>query len=222
MAEPRLVADCVRAMRDAVSIPVTVKHRIGLDREESYGFVRDFVGELVQAGCEVFIVHARNAWLKGLSPKENREIPPLRYEVVQSLKQDFPGCRFVLNGGLRTHEQALTAMQGLDGVMVGRQACEEPWFLAQVDALYFGDKSPVTDRAVAAMGMQGYLESAVAGGAPVRAVVRHMLGLFNGLAGARRWRRLLSDPDALAEHGTGIVRVALERCGFTEEGAASR
>ncbi|MEY3664729.1 MAG: hypothetical protein RLZZ153_911 [Pseudomonadota bacterium] len=222
MAEPRLVADCVRAMRDAVSIPVTVKHRIGLDREESYGFVRDFVGELVQAGCEVFIVHARNAWLKGLSPKENREIPPLRYEVVQSLKRDFSGCRFVLNGGLRTHEQALTAMQSLDGVMVGRQACEEPWFLAQVDALYFGDESPVTDRAVAAMGMQGYLESAVAGGAPVRAVVRHMLGLFNGLAGARRWRRLLSDPDALAEHGTGIVRVALERCGFTEEGAASR
>jgi tRNA-dihydrouridine synthase A len=214
MAEPRLVADCVRAMCDAVSIPVTVKHRIGLDRDESYDFVRDFVGELARAGCGVFIVHARNAWLKGLSPKENREIPPLRYEVVQALKRDFPELRFVLNGGLRTHDQAMSAMQGLDGAMVGRQACEDPWFLAQVDQLYFGDPAAVADRVTAASGMQGYIESAVAAGAPVRAVVRHMLGLFNGLAGARHWRRLLSDSGALSEHGTNVVNIALERCGF--------
>src|SRR5690606_27824237 len=121
MAEPALVADCVKAMRDAVSVPVTVKHRIGLDRIDGYDFVRDFVGTLALAGCELFIVHARNAWLKGLSPKENREVPPLRYEIVHRLAQDFPDCRFVLNGGLRSHEAALAQLDGtrLAGVMIG-------------------------------------------------------------------------------------------------------
>ena len=142
MAEPTLVADCVRAMRDAVSIPVTVKHRIGLDRVEDYGFVRDFVGTVSQAGCEVFIVHARNAWLKGLSPRENRTVPPLRYETVARLKRDFPRLTIVLNGGLRDHATALAQLSQVDGVMIGREACDNPWMLAEVDVRYFGQPSP--------------------------------------------------------------------------------
>jgi tRNA-dihydrouridine synthase A len=212
MAEPQLVADCVKAMRDAVSVPVTVKHRIGLDRIEDYGFVRDFVGALAQAGCELFIVHARNAWLKGLSPKENREVPPLRYEIVHQLVRDFPDCRFVLNGGLRSHEAALGQLEGtgLAGVMIGREAYENPWMLAEVDARYFGEAGSVASREAVVAQMQPYLEREAAAGAPPRAVARHMLGLFNGLPGARRWRRTLSESDILAREGTRILQAGLE------------
>lgn len=212
MAEPQLVADCVKAMRDAVSVPVTVKHRIGLDRIEDYGFVRDFVGALAQAGCELFIVHARNAWLKGLSPKENREVPPLRYEIVHQLVRDFPDCRFVLNGGLRSHEAALGQLEGtgLAGVMIGREAYENPWMLAEVDARYFGEAGSAASREAVVAQMQPYLEREAAAGAPPRAVARHMLGLFNGLPGARRWRRTLSESDILAREGTRILQAGLE------------
>src|SRR5450432_2887898 len=130
MAEPELVADCVKAMRDAVSLPVTVKHRIGIDRLESYAFVRDFVGTVASAGgCEVFIVHARNAWLRGISPKENRELPPLRHDVVAQLKRDFPALCFVVNGGVTTDEQIAAHLQSVDGVMLGREAYHHPWKL---------------------------------------------------------------------------------------------
>jgi tRNA-dihydrouridine synthase A len=212
MAEPTLVADCVKAMRDAVSVPVTVKHRIGLDRIDEYGFVRDFVGTLALAGCELFIVHARNAWLKGLSPKENREVPPLRYEIVHRLAQDFPDCRFVLNGGLRSHEAALAQLDGtrLAGVMVGREAYENPWSLAEVDVRYFGESGPVAMREQAVERMQAYLLREAAAGVPPRAIVRHMLGLFNGLPGARRWRRTLSDSATLAREGERILQAGLE------------
>ncbi|MBN9428848.1 MAG: tRNA dihydrouridine(20/20a) synthase DusA [Burkholderiales bacterium] len=223
MAEPRLVADGVRAMRDAVDVPVTVKHRIGLDRDESYGFVRDFVGMVADAGCTVFIVHARNAWLKGLSPKENRTVPPLRYEVVAQLKEDFPALTIVLNGGLREHAQALPWLARLDGVMIGREAYENPWMLSEVDRLYYGDgdRAPGDDaaaggdgaageaapasREAVALAMQPYLRRQAAAGVPVRAVVRHMLGLFNGLPGARRWRRALSDERLLSAAGADAV-----------------
>ena len=139
MNEAALVADCVKAMVDAVQIPVTVKHRIGIDQNESYDFVRDFVGTVAAAGCEVFIVHARNAWLKGLSPKENREIPPLRYEVVAQLKQDFPALAIVVNGGLKTSEQLLEQLARADGVMIGREAYHNPWWLASWDEQLYGD-----------------------------------------------------------------------------------
>ncbi|HMN64714.1 MAG TPA: tRNA dihydrouridine(20/20a) synthase DusA [Burkholderiaceae bacterium] len=210
MAEPTLVADCVRAMRDAVSIPVTVKHRIGLDRVEDYGFVRDFVGIVSQAGCEVFIVHARNAWLKGLSPRENRTVPPLRYETVARLKRDFPRLTIVLNGGLRDHATALAQLSQVDGVMIGREACDNPWMLAEVDVRYFGQPSPCATRETVVDAMRPYLAREVAAGVPARAVVRPMIGLFNGLPGARNWRRALSDPSLLESAGPRILDRALQ------------
>ena len=195
MNEAALVADCVKAMRDAVDIPVTVKHRIGVDREESYGFVRDFVGTVAEGGCEVFIVHARNAWLKGLSPKENREIPPLRYELVHKLKQDFPHLTIAINGGITTNEQIAHHLEHVDGVMIGREAYYNPWLMADWDARFFGDETrPVPTREAVELAMVDYMERAHAeDGAPWYSVACHMLGLRHGLRGARKWRQVWSD-----------------------------
>jgi len=192
MAEPRLVADGVKAMRDAVEIPVTVKHRIGIDRGESYEFVRDFVGIVSQAGCQHFIVHARNAWLQGLSPKENREIPPLKPEWVLKLKADFPALGFVINGGIHSSAQITQHLAEVDGVMVGREAYQRPWFLSEWDALMGFDSLPlsmdqVEEQMVRYMGLQA------SHGVGWFAVARHMLGLRHGQAGARRWRQVWSD-----------------------------
>jgi len=199
METPEQVADCVRAMRDAVSIPVTVKHRIGLGRHEGYDFVRDFVGTVASAGCGLFIVHARNAWLDGLSPKENREVPPLRYEIVHRLKADFPDLTIILNGGLTTHEGASAAAQGLDGVMLGREAYHNPWVLAEVDSRWFGlaelPDLPRSRRAVAeamAVYAEGFPEL------PARVILRHLLGLYHGQPRARLWRQRLSGAAAAA------------------------
>jgi tRNA-dihydrouridine synthase A len=208
MAEPALVADCVRAMRDAVSIPVTVKHRIGIDRRDDYDFVRDFVGALHDAGCEVFIVHARNAWLKGLSPKENREVPPLRHEVVQRLAADFPRAQFVLNGGIESLRQAAALPPGLAGVMLGRAAYHDPYLLAGVDGEFFGAAGPPPSRAEVAAAMSAYVERQASGGVPPRAVLRHLLGLYHGQHGARNWRRLLSDPAFVGRHGAQALQAA--------------
>jgi tRNA-dihydrouridine synthase A len=205
MAEPDLVADCIKAMQDAVSVPVTVKHRIGIDRTEDYGFVARFVARLHDAGCRVFIVHARNAWLKGLSPKENREVPPLRYEFVRRLKREFVDACFVLNGGLTDWEQVAREVEGLDGVMLGRAAYHDPWMLARVDASLFDSAGPVASREEVAEHMRGYLQRHAASATAARNVVRHMLGLYQGRPGARRWRRLLSDPQFLAEHGPRVL-----------------
>jgi tRNA-dihydrouridine synthase A len=218
MTEPARVADCVAAMRDAVDLPVTVKHRIGIGRIESYGFVRDFVGTVAQAGCEVFIVHARNAWLEGLSPKDNRTIPPLRYEVVHRLKADFPTLRLVLNGGLRDLESASVAAGGLDGVMLGRAAYENPWILASVDAGCFGSGAPVPVRAEVAAAMRDYARLRLREGVALRAVTRHMLGLFNGLPGARRWRRMLSDAALLRDDDPDLILRALDAMGAPDVG----
>jgi tRNA-dihydrouridine synthase A len=207
MAEPQLVADCVVAMRAAVSIPVTVKHRIGLDKGEDYGFVRDFVGTVVQAGCDVFIVHARNAWLKGLSPKENREVPPLRYGFVHRLRGDFPAATFVLNGGLTSLDQAQSELAHVDGVMLGRAAYHDPYLLADVDRRIFGDIAPAPTRAEVTLRMRRYLERMAADGIAARAVVSHMLGLHHGQPNARRWRQRLSDPAFLAQHGAAVLSV---------------
>jgi tRNA-dihydrouridine synthase A len=209
MAEPRLVADCFRAMREAVSIPVTVKHRIGIDRGEDYGFMRDFVGTLWEAGCEVFIVHARNAWLRGLSPKENREVPPLRYETVYRLKREFPAAIIVLNGGLASLDAAQPHLDVVDGVMLGRAAYHEPYLLAEVDQRLFGESDASSRREVIAR-MSEYLACEAARGTAPRHIVRHMLGLYQGVRGARQWRRLLSNAEALTGDGVALLAAALE------------
>ncbi len=195
MHEPQLVADCVKAMADAVSVPVTVKHRIGIGRDERYAFVRDFVGTVAEAGCRVFIVHARNAWLEGLSPKENREIPPLRYDVARQLKADFPALTIVVNGGLDSDAAVQAQLDaGLDGVMVGRAAYHNPWWLAGWDARYFGAAPSTLTHEAVEEAMVRYMErEAAAHGTPWYAIARHMLGLRHGLPGARRWRQVWSD-----------------------------
>ncbi|WP_280634389.1 tRNA dihydrouridine(20/20a) synthase DusA [Allopusillimonas ginsengisoli] len=209
MAEPALVADCVKAMQDAVSIPVTVKHRLGLDYDESYGFVRDFVGKVYDTGCRVFIVHARNAVLKGLSPKDNREKPPLRYDAAARLKADFPDCIFVLNGGITQKEDALSLMAQFDGVMLGRAAWHNPGILSDI----VRDDQPhvallSTDEVVRAM--VDYADSEIQKGVPLRIIARAMLGWMAGRTGARQWRRTLSDPAQLNANDPGLFARAWE------------
>ena len=207
MAEPTRVADCVKAMRDAVDVPVTVKHRIGIDREEDYGFVRDFVGTVADAGCLVFIVHARNAWLDGLSPKQNREVPPLRPEQVYRLKREFPALTIAINGGVASTAQIQMHLQQVDGVMLGRAAYHDPWLLRDWDEALFGAAASRLTREQVEQQMVGYmLREAAEHGTPWTAIARHMLGLRNGLAGARRWRQVWSahchkalDPRAVFE-----------------------
>ncbi len=209
MAEPRLVADCVAAMRDAVALPVTVKHRIGLDAIEDYGFVRDFVGTVARAGCDVFIVHARNAVLRGLSPKENREVPPLRYEIVHRLKRDFPQLRIVLNGGLTAWDTIERELTEVDGVMLGRAAYHDPWLLAAADWKVFGDDAPVRSRADVVRALLPYVEAQRATGTPLRAIARHILGLYHGQSGGRRFRQILSDSRRLENAGAELLLGAL-------------
>lgn len=194
MREPELVSDCVKAMVDKVQVPVTVKHRIGLDRSEDYTFVRDFVGTVAEAGCSTFIVHARNAWLKGLSPKENRDIPPLRYEVVAQLKQDFPALTIAINGGIASSNAVEEQLSVVDGVMVGREAYHNPWWLSQWDERFYGEAPSTLTRHGIEEAMVDYMEhEARTYGTPWANIARHMLGLRHGLRGARRWRQVWSD-----------------------------
>jgi tRNA-dihydrouridine synthase A len=209
MADPPLVARCVAAMRAAVDVPVTVKHRIGLDGGDDYGFVRDFVGTVAQAGCEVFIVHARNAVLKGLSPKENREIPPLRYDVVRRLKRDFPALAIVLNGGLTEWDAIERELAHVDGAMLGRVAYHDPYRLAQADERLFGDHRAPRSRADVLRAMADYAARQVASGTPLRAITRHMLGLYHGQSGGRRFRQLLSDATRLRDADARLLLEAL-------------
>ncbi|PAS95739.1 MAG: tRNA dihydrouridine(20/20a) synthase DusA [Candidatus Dactylopiibacterium carminicum] len=208
MNEPKLVADCITAMRGATTLPVTVKHRIGIDRIEDYTFVHDFVDMVAGAGCRTFIVHARNAWLKGLSPKENREIPPLRYEVAHQLKRDFPEYEFLLNGGLADTQAIRVQLEHMDGVMIGREAYHNPWILAEWEQA-FCDPAWQPERREIIPGMVAYAAcEAREHGTPLRAICRHMLGLANGLPGAKNYRRLLSDPDALRTAGPELLEDA--------------
>ena len=197
MAEPGLVRDGVMAMNDALGgdVPVTVKHRIGLGRNEAYATVRDFVGTVAEGGCQVFIVHARNAWLEGLSPKENREVPPLRYAVVEQLKADFPTMTFVLNGGVSDDAQVAAQLASFDGVMVGREAYHRPALMAGWDARYLGSDGAVGEpdddwRLSIEAQMLAYMQRC---SEPWSHVSRHMLGLWHGRPGARRWRQIWSD-----------------------------
>jgi tRNA-dihydrouridine synthase A len=192
MGHPQLVADCVKAMQDAVDIPVTVKHRIGINGRDSYAELCDFVGTVRDAGCRSFTVHARIAILEGLSPKENREVPPLRYEVAAQLKQDFPELEIILNGGIKTLEDCQQHLQTFDGVMLGREAYHNPYLLAQVDQLLFGSTRTVMSRVEAMQSMRGYIAAHLAEGGSMHHITRHMLGLAQGFNGARRFRQLLS------------------------------
>jgi tRNA-dihydrouridine synthase A len=205
MREPELVAESVRQMRSAVSIPVTVKHRIGLERDESYQLVERFVDTVAKAGCGTFVVHARNAWLSGLSPKENREIPALRYDIVERLQHDFPTLEFVLNGGLDTPRKALQSVAQYGAVMLGRMAYHEPYALAEIEHSLYG--TPLVDRHAVLLAMTDYLADYLqrVPGAHVRHVVRHVLGLFHGAPAARVWRRHLSDSTVLANASESIL-----------------
>jgi tRNA-dihydrouridine synthase A len=209
MAEPALVADCVAAMRDAVALPVTVKHRIGLDGEQDYGFVRDFVGTVAAAGCEVFIVHARNAVLKGLSPKENREVPPLRYDFAHQLKRDFPALTIVVNGGIARWDALAEQLAYVDGVMLGRVAYHDPYVLVEADRRLYGDARPTRSRADVLHALVPYAAAQLARGVPLRAIARHVLGLYHGRPGGRRFRRILSDAAKLSDAGPELFLEAL-------------
>ena len=196
MAEPGLVADCVRAMNEAVKIPVTVKHRLGLDRMDDFSFLENFVSKVSAAGCKTFIAHARNAVLKGLSPKENREVPPLKYEWVYRLKQDFPALEIVLNGGITKNEP----VHGVDGIMLGRAAYHDPWVLAD----------PGKARSDVVHAMFSYAKKALMKETQLRHISRHMLGLYHGHRRARLWRRMLSDSARLSQNDPGLLLEALE------------
>jgi tRNA-dihydrouridine synthase A len=200
MAEPKLVAECVDAIRNAVKIPVTVKHRVGLDKGDEYAFVRDFVGTVSQGGCKTFIAHARNAVLKGLSPKENREVPPLKYDYVYRLKQDFPSLTIVINGGIVSKEQISQQLTHVDGVMLGRTAYHNPWVLADAGKT----------RAEVVKKMVGYAQDAISAGFSLRNVTRHMLGLYHATPRARLWRRMLSDSALLQRNDPALLLQALD------------
>ncbi|WP_296946778.1 tRNA dihydrouridine(20/20a) synthase DusA [uncultured Massilia sp.] len=220
MREPQLVADCVKAMRDAVSVDVTVKHRIGIDYDEDYGFVRDFVGTIADAGCRTFIVHARNAVLKGLSPKENREIPPLRYAVAYQLKRDFPDLEIVINGGIKTNDEIEEHLRHVDGVMIGREAYHNPWMMASWDERFHGDAAPARSREQVLEAMIPYIRAELERYGPLglrmHGITRHMLGLMAGLPGARGFRQVLSDARKLA---AGDPELLLEAAGRLRQAA---
>ncbi|MGN2381673.1 tRNA dihydrouridine(20/20a) synthase DusA [Pseudomonas juntendi] len=192
MAHPALVADCVKAMRDAVATPVTVKHRIGINGRDSYAELCDFVGQVREAGCRSFTVHARIAILEGLSPKENREIPPLRYDVAAQLKADFPDLEIVLNGGIKTLGECQAHLQTFDGVMLGREAYHNPYLLAEVDQQLFGSEAAVISRSEALAQLRPYIVAHMESGGAMHHITRHILGLAQGFKGARRFRQLLS------------------------------
>lgn len=210
MAEPALVADCVRAMQDATSVPVTVKHRIGIDELDSYELLCRFVETVADAGCETFIVHARKAWLTGLSPKENREVPPLRHDVVHQLKADFPHLEIILNGGLRQIEDCLPHLQSLDGCMIGRAAYETPYVLATADRDIFGDDHPIPNRFEVIEAYMPYMAEKLAAGVPLGRMSRHILELFHGQPGGRLWRRHLSENAYLPGAGLEVIEAGLD------------
>ncbi|MAT95350.1 MAG: tRNA dihydrouridine(20/20a) synthase DusA [Halioglobus sp.] len=213
MARPQLVADCVAAMRDACDLPVTVKHRIGIDAMEHYEELAAFVEPVAAAGCEVFIVHARKAWLQGLSPKENREIPPLNYPWVYRLKRDFPQLTIVLNGGIQSLEECEEHLRHVDGVMLGREAYQNPWLLADADRRLFGVDNPAACRDDVLRALLPYIETHLAGGGRLNHVTRHLLGLYQGVPGARRFRRHLSENAFRPEAGADVLRRAQQLVG---------
>lgn len=210
MLEPELVAECFKAVRDVSGLTTTVKHRIGVDHQDEYPFVQNFVGTLYEAGCRAFVVHVRTAFLKGLSPRQNRDVPPLKPDYAFALKKEFPEAQFCINGGIATLEDSKAFIErGLDGVMVGRAAYHEPWMLSRVDEVLWGDEPSGITREDVIEGMTEYLHRiAPVHENAVRNAARHTMGLMNGLPGARLWRRVLSDPAAYKEEGPEVLKAA--------------
>jgi tRNA-dihydrouridine synthase A len=209
MKEPDLVAECVMAMQNVVSIPVTVKTRLGVDDQDSYELLCRFIDIVAASGCKTFILHARKAWLKGLSPRENRNVPPLNYDAVYQLKRDYPHLEILLNGGVKAHADIETHLQHTDGVMIGREAYSNPYLLAQVDQRYFKSSSPpISERELLNQYSQ-YVSQQLAQGVPLRNLIRFLVGLFKGQAGARQWRRYLSENGGCKEQGAAVIENAL-------------
>jgi tRNA-dihydrouridine synthase A len=213
MAEPELVAEGVAAMQAKVSIPVTVKTRLGIDDFDSYQFLTDFINKVSAAGCEIFILHARNAWLKGLSPKENRDVPPLNYERVYQIKRDYPHLHIDINGGIQTLEEVGQHLRHVDGVMMGRAVYHNPYLLAEADDSVFDKAKPVISRHEVIEQMLPYIEQRMQQGRPLKSITRHLLGLFQGQPGARRWRRHLSENAHLPGAGIQTLKEALSLVG---------
>lgn len=211
MREPALVADCMAAMIEAVAIPVTIKHRTGIDGLDSYTALHRFVEQVRGSGCRTFIIHARKAWLQGLSPRQNREIPPLDYPAVYRIKADFPDLEIVINGGIENLDQCRQHLERVDGVMLGRAAYQSPWLLAEVDRALFGHDDRVSSRAEATLRMLPYIEDQLARGLRLNHIARHLLGLFNGEPGARAFRRHLSEHGHRPGAGTDVLLAALAR-----------
>ncbi|MEI2742431.1 MAG: tRNA dihydrouridine(20/20a) synthase DusA [Candidatus Competibacter sp.] len=211
MAEPSLVAACVAAMRAAMDLPVTVKTRTGIDDRDSYAELVDFIGRVAEGGCQIFIIHARKAWLTGLSPKQNREIPPLRHDIVHRLKQDFPHLSFILNGGLTDLAQIAEQLRRADGVMIGRAAYENPYLLAEVDRRFFHATRPPPGRRQLIWDLLPYVDRESRAGTPLHCITRHLLGLFQGVPGARAWRRYLSEHVHRPGAGSEVLAAALHQ-----------
>lgn len=212
MAEPELVSGCVAAMAGATSLPVTIKTRIGIDEKDSYEDLARFIEVVSSSGCRTFIIHARKAWLKGLSPKENREIPPLRYDVVDRIKKDYPALEIIVNGGILDLDQAELHLDRLDGVMIGRAAYHRPYLLAEADRRFFGDDRPVRSRRQVVEALLPYLEAELAQGVRLHAITRHILGLYHGMPGGRAWRRHLSEHAGKSAAGVDVLLDAVRYC----------
>lgn len=210
MAEPDLVANCVAAMQQAVGIPITVKSRIGIDHRDSYEELSHFIATVAATGCRTFIVHARKAWLSGLSPKQNREVPPLRYDVVFQLKQDFPGREIILNGGITSLDQAEQLLTRVDGVMVGREIYQKPYLLMDVDKQLFGISTDPVSREQVLLQLIPYIQQELKQEVRLNSIARHILGLFHGLPHARMWRRFLSDHAAKSGADENVILEALK------------
>ncbi len=209
MRDPARVAECVAALKSAGDLPVTVKHRTGLDQQEDYDTFAAFAAAQIEAGADALIVHARNAWLQGLNPKQNREIPPLKYDWVYRLKRDFPAQPIVINGGIKTLEACVEHLGKVDGVMLGREPYANPWLLQRVDEVVFGEAAPAVENRVAVLHrIYPYIEQQLAGGTPLTRMVRHLIGLFNGVPNARRWRRYLSENAYRKSAGLEILQQA--------------
>jgi tRNA-dihydrouridine synthase A len=211
MKNAQITADCVAAMQDAVDLPVTVKHRIGVDDFDSYEFLCEFVETLAATGCTTFLVHARKAWLKGLSPKQNREIPELNYDLVYQLKKDYPQLEIIINGGVTDLAQSQQHLQQLDGVMVGREAYTNPYLLATVDQQIYGSEAPVKSRQKIAEEFLQYVDNELAKGTKLQAMTRHILGLFHGMPGARQYRRHISENAYKPDASIDVLTTALAK-----------
>lgn len=209
MADPALVASCVNAMQKVVSIPVTVKSRIGIDEQDSYEALQGFISTIADAGCKTFIIHARKAWLKGLSPKQNRDIPPLRYDVVFQIKNDFPDLNIVLNGGVNNLQSARNILDEVDGVMIGREAYHNPYLLAEVDRQCFAEEGAIKTRHQIVFELLPYIDQNLMDGERLHSMTRHILGLFHGVSGARAWRRVLSEKAVKKGADTTVLLEAL-------------